>query len=63
MKTFKKQRKVTIEIDVDKFIEIEISVIRGESGELTISTKIGDEPWVNRETSIYNPNIVKKYAP
>ncbi len=61
MKSFKKERTIIIDVDSNKFVKIDISVIRGENGELTISTKIGDEPWVNRETSIYNPNIVKEY--
>ncbi len=61
MKSFKKERTIIIDVDSNKFVRIDISLIRGENGELTISTKIGDEPWVNRETSIYNPNIVKEY--
>ncbi len=61
MKSFKKERTIEIDVDSNKFVRIDISIVRGENGELTISTKIGDEPWVNRETSIYNPNIVKEY--
>ncbi len=61
MKSFKKERTIIIDVDSNKFVRIDISLIRGENGELTISTKIGDEPWVNRETSIYNPNIVEEY--
>ncbi len=61
MKSFKKERTIEIDVDSNKFIKIDISITRGENGELTISTKIGDEPWNNRETSIYNPNIVKEY--
>ena len=63
MKTFKKERTIIIDVDSNKFVKIDISVIRGDHGELVISTKIGDEPYVNRETSIYNPNIVKEYPP
>ena len=63
MKSFKKERTIVIDVDSNKFVEISISIVRGENGELTISTKIGDELWVNRETSIYNPNIVKEYSP
>jgi len=61
MKPFKKERTIEIEVDVNRSVLINISVLRGERGELTISTKIGDEPAIHRETSIYNPNVVKEY--
>ena len=59
MKPFKKERTIEIEVDVNRSVLINISVLRGERGELTISTKIGNEPAVYRETSIYNPNVVE----
>lgn len=59
MKTFTKERKMNIQVDIDKSVDISVRVVRGEWGELTISTKIGEEPWDHRETSLYNPNIVK----
>ena len=58
MKPFNKKRQIVIEVDINKFVTINVSIIRGEQGELTISTKIGNEPAVHRETSIYNPNVV-----
>lgn len=59
METFTKERKINIQVDIDKSVDISVRVVRGEQGELTISTKIGEEPWAHRETSLYNPNIVK----
>ena len=58
MKPFNKKRQIVIEVDTNKFVTINVLIIRREQGELTISTKIGYEPAVHRETSIYNPNIV-----
>lgn len=54
----KKERTILFDIDVDKTVKIQVS-IRRDGDSVAIFTKIGDEPAVVRETSIFNPNIVK----
>lgn len=56
---FRKERRFIFGVDTDMHVPVVVTVLRGENGELTISTKIGDEPAIHRETSIYNPNVVK----
>lgn len=59
MKPFKKTRLIEIEVAPDKSVVIEILIRGEEDGQLTIFTKIGNEPSNSRVTSIYNPNVVQ----
>lgn len=60
MKPFKKSRLVEVEVVPGKSVTIEITIRGEEDGQLSIFTKIGQEPTNSRITSIYNPNIVQE---